>query len=897
VAILVAFNGAVVDISQVDVSRFNTGEKLVEIGTNRPFVLTASSAVIDHSTVEAVRNQDTLRWLFESDPNTLIAGEGIVIDDSNPLAPVISAPGAEPFDSYQVRFVSPDGDNDNPGTIELPMKTASAAYESLPAAGGAIYCAIDTKWSDGTEGLGLADLQGCWLRQDGWTVAGWLAAKRVDFRGWGAGSETQFGENCVNLRWGDGNPANLLRTNPGIWIGTGLNQISFTGIKITARQSSRIGWDYRRNEDGTIAWANITGASRADGETVFTVSSPPGWVVTQMSRASNVVTARITAHGFVGGVTCAFHIETGSGAPTFADGDFTMSQATSVGSFQYDIQYADAGADQAVMAVTGASISGHMVKVHDLIDTTSTNAEFPPTFYRAIAVSPTTITVLDTSGYAPRSATATGSNVGTYVVHGRSFGSSFVRQTHCSMSIPPGFNPGDARWSYGPVVDIGASNGFGTTIVGGYYNGAGWNDGTAEHQGVRDPNRLASILVWSGSASACGLHLIGPVNLQSGHVEFQGGPDAVGFVFATHVIQDCDIGQHTRPCFESPGIGSATGLLLDCSNADAPAEAPDVDLGGLRGPILVMLCPKVIGAGDPAADLAMPIVLNERRSSWRDATTSFDADGKLGWWGNNGRLAGWRIDAQAQFGVFQGLGLENLLPAIGDWTEGSGVTVTPGQSSREINGTDEAFLVEGSGGSLASGAITTPAAALDDHFIFWTWIRGNNANGNKLPVTDLIFRGGYPTGNESLIQQYSPFGGDGQWDLLMRVGRCGASDVGETDFRMFFFTLTGYEYEVFGTTLIHLPAATYSRNAVWRLAHTIRAPFPQYLPLGLAGTMEGQKLIAHGGLGTGTAFVEGVGAGQLTVVGSFSPKKYEPVYEADGTIKGWVEMINATVNP
>jgi hypothetical protein len=50
-------------------------------------------------------------------------------------------------------------------------------------------------------------------------------------------------------------------------------------------------------------------------------------------------------------------------------------------------------------------------------------------------------------------------------------------------------------------------------------------------------------------------------------------------------------------------------------------------------------------------------------------------------------------------------------------------------------------------------------------------------------------------------------------------------------------------------------------------------------------------------VGEGTPYVVGVGSGQLTVAGSFSPKKYHPVSDRAGNIQGWIEIIDATVNP
>jgi hypothetical protein len=66
---------------------------------------------------------------------------------------------------------------------------------------------------------------------------------------------------------------------------------------------------------------------------------------------------------------------------------------------------------------------------------------------------------------------------------------------------------------------------------------------------------------------------------------------------------------------------------------------------------------------------------------------------------------------------------------------------------------------------------------------------------------------------------------------------------------------------------------------------------------GYGGVVFGQKVISASGLGTGLAYEEGVGSGQVTIAGSFSPKKYEPIFKADGTLKGWVELLDGSINP
>ena len=117
--------------------------------------------------------------------------------------------------------------------------------------------------------------------------------------------------------------------------------------------------------------------------------------------------------------------------------------------------------------------------------------------------------------------------------------------------------------------------------------------------------------------------------------------------------------------------------------------------------------------------------------------------------------------------------------------------------------------------------------------------------------------------------------GDGNFVLALNV------PAGTTDF--------------WGIVAQHIPVALAPYD-LYEYAGTLKHA-PYYLAAGQTGTMEGGKLIAHGGLGIDTSVpkVAGAGSGQLTV-GSIVT--YEPRYAADGvTIIGWAPLFAATVNP
>lgn len=215
------------------------------------------------------------------------------------VADIVVPPGPTPPFQYPVQYVSPNGDNANDGSLNFPKKTAAAAYVAL-LAGGDLYVTSNSAWSDGTEGLGLSANQGMWLTgfYSIWSSppAGWLLGKAFNLRGYGLDASPQLGPNFVSLSWGQGTD----RFDPGIWLAGVDVPVTASDIFMNSHQPYRLGWDYRRNNDGTIALAEITSAVRngvgPTGTSTFTVAFPAPWVVTKMGRdGSGIVTARILA--------------------------------------------------------------------------------------------------------------------------------------------------------------------------------------------------------------------------------------------------------------------------------------------------------------------------------------------------------------------------------------------------------------------------------------------------------------------------------------------------------------------------------------------------------------------------------------------------------------------------
>lgn len=887
-------SGQTIDISQFSVVNMPMGFQLTDIN-GQTWTLTPSMAPVD-ATHLSVKNDPTLRWVLGSSN-----GGGFV-----------------PEADY---WVSPGGLNTNPGTQSAPMETMAAAYIKGYPNGVRIHADIGAQWSNGTETMGttgaISIANKIWLRSDGWhtVIPGWLPMQQFEICGWSLGSDTQIGTPyaALTLFTSDSNDLDRLDAPP-LWIASGTTQFRFKEVGWRHRMPARIGWDYRRNNDSSKALTTITNANRAaTGLTTLTFGAMPGWVVSQLSRTANITTARVlvtagSAFANLPGPLESkwFTVNAGSGSTSFPTTTFIPGATivpNAVGGY-FDVSYPDAGPNVALTPVTGGTATGHMLQVGDIVDWVSTNSQFPTTMYQVQAVTDATHVVLwDTNGYSPRNA-STGdiANPGQLVLQCRQFGIAFDRWENCCIRGTFDFGPGgNTRWNYGPTIDHAGNNSFGTYVSGGEYDGACWDDGTSFHNGVRDHNRAAAWLVWSGFGGACALQMYDTKTL-AGQIRFQGGRSDIAGIRASNVLQDGTIGLATYACIDIPSVAEGGGpvsiLNLDnCGNADAGGSFGDVDLG--FNPGFVTGC-NVVLRGNNA------VLTNCFYRAGNGITDSFESQGFLGW-EPGGYLSGKRDDAVSQFGVYQALGITNQISEnVSTWSTnafGNAVTVTSGQASPDGSSSAFKLVSPSSGGAKFTSVNLGGGIAAGDYIVASAWIKAPSGGVNAA-VGSFMWLSMFSSATESLTDVVASTAGiragNGEWQFVNLIGQIGATAVSNAytwaNFQI--YTPQGsVPIYVDGAFIAYFPAASFAKNDAFRYWRTLRH-LPSYaLPSGAAGTRAGQKLVGHGGLGTGTAFVAGVGSGQLTVVGSFTPKKYEPMYNADGTIKGWFELVNATINP
>jgi hypothetical protein len=99
--------------------------------------------------------------------------------------------------------------------------------------------------------------------------------------------------------------------------------------------------------------------------------------------------------------------------------------------------------------------------------------------------------------------------------------------------------------------------------------------------------------------------------------------------------------------------------------------------------------------------------------------------------------------------------------------------------------------------------------------------------------------------------------------------------------------------DYWGETALVIPASVASGEA-YQHGQVFRHQ-PIYLQAGQAGTMEGQKFVAHGGLGTAKHYVVGAASGNITLGGA-NGKAIE-FFDESGNSIGVLPLQSYTVNP
>lgn len=870
-----------VEFSKIDVSDVGCGFQIVDTGSGNYFVLVSSTEAIDHVTVESVLNRPDLRWKFTG---------------QNAFVPIAASPWLNPL----VQYVSPIGNDANDGLgWDTAKKYGATAYDAIVAAGGGeLHMASGTWWH--------ADKHGMWLRGDGFAVPGWHQICPVRIIGYGnAFSAFGYGPSAGIVGGSlTGAPTPTERFNPALWIcASSQKLVSVENIGFgadptnpTVLQGSttnvRIGWDYQRGpgpnydpiQQPITSWARVTSGSPPGTATV--TFTPNAYPIVSMSRVGSLVTVNFINTDMVPRLAglMSIRISGTSGPDGYVDGDYTIASVISNTSVTYD---QGTGTGTKADAPNTGNVISSGIRLGDRIEVVSSSPEVPSTAYKVTTVtSPDTLVVTDWYGQSPRTPTVTVSNPGYLVLQNRgtfTLGAGLLQFSECQgsqLNIAENF-------SNGPTVDIGgATDGRilfdKTCFIGGK---------ASSPLGAIDPDRQAWLLMDGGS--------LGPTGVFVKHARpSAGGVRAYGtFAFDGDDIQaDIDVSLVAPPIFENcsnPNPYSAIRLTRSGNTDKLHNTDPDVVTTGMYqsnvfvdGAAETVVGPATFLSGETSLGWALsrplsPLIYQQ---------TGFWADG---------RIAGQVPANYRSLGLLQSARFANL--AIQDPSGWSypGATLTTGQPD-PFGGT-AALHFNAPGGTRQYVTVATNDTGtrhVGDTWVWGAWIKGPSTGlvgaSNDNGVEVLLYEQGVSNG-PLVARKLTPFLGDGEWQwcyclvTLVTLDNPGAASTAQIGY--------AENIDVYRPTLVYVPAsAGLSQNEIAEYALTLRHQ-SDYLQAHMAGTDNGVRFIAHGGIGTNSANTKtvGVASGQLTLLGT---QTYIPLYAADGTtIITWIRGEDATVNP
>ncbi len=833
-----------------------------------------------------------------------------------PVFPPTGGGGTGPISPSQLppninggeRYVSPDGNDTNEGdNWERPLKYLKTAWNQLqPIGGGVIYFADGT--SIAADGKGLHIGQGAEFA----LIPGSVQAGPMRVVGMGEGSSTSFTTAPPQNLLGGAQEGSTEQDDPAIWISDSVGYpIIFENV-VTRRaliKSIRVGWDYTRNGSGAIIKNAVSAASRAAGETEFTVT-PYTFDIEKISRASDVVSVAYKLRtGQVGMIRTGMNVYV-----DFDNADFdpvaaevTELAADSVNTFNV-VKFPSVGANFSTGTIGGPSIGTlacTLVTERDYITLYVGVTEFPASQYRVLDSGITdeteaSITVTDYYGYAPRSATASDTDIGTYAAQDRlrHNAARFAFKNVVSDSVRDDLKTED--FLHGPTMDIGSAifcdfkdlylGGFNIAEVGGEF-------------GCRDPERRAGLLCDGGGGdSAVGFGVIDRYWGSYGGIRYHGSFQASAMFAAKNIIVDQPIaGFRSVPAVSVLEMAESNSLYLEnVSMVDGQQIIPAVDcedtvpamcvfvntaFGGIHGAAVV------IGMGIP--NLASDFALLPNQMS------------QAGYYGEHGnRILAGRHFSSARSGSLNAnvLGGNNAFQDPDDWTT-QNITVTDTGIRDPFGGTRAVRLTATNSGAFCNFRLLQGFTANVGDFWFGTvWMRRDTNLGRAMDlrvtnvdqdVTYLSQSGYYPRAE----------GAAGEWNPIQAGGYLTGLGVDDTDTAVVLQVNieNGEHVDVYLPSLWTSPVADRTDKVTLAeigeiMAH--QAPAPGYLLAGDVGTPAGVKVFGAGGFGTDSdnTNTAGVGSGQLTLTGTGTV--YLPVYDLDGTtIIGWTALLQATVNP
>lgn len=767
-------------------------------------------------------------------------------------------------------FASPDGsDGTRTGSISSPFKTAyAAARRIVELGGGTLNLSPYTTIGNPVAGMGLC------FRGDFLDVPGWLGDVPMIINGSGANSahNTPFQLPGAAFIYGSDNSP----LTPFIWTTQTASPKYFSNLYNALSPEffdsgvcspMRFGWDYNRNNDGTPRELAVTNASRADGQTVFTVTLPAGFTILSGKRG--------TVGGVANTVTLTVQLPSNTTySPWFigsivrvvtSDSDFPSVDATvtdqsdgfalHVPGQVVTLSYVQSGATiSSFQPVTGGTVTGHGVQAKDTVFLGSTNSEFPTCWgYRCVSATVTTITVTDRYGYSPRSATASANDIGYLLKQERGrVGSVSIAMYNVNIKRSHQVND---TFANGPTVDIGSADAslfsFNRCYLEGYTA-----IGPTDDQLDRDRVWCAMLLNPGVGVSSAGVADSYFNRSNDGNIRYYAG-QSDSYMRIDSWLQDSGAPTRVGPAVQIvEGNVFCKVMLNDITNADAFADQPAIqDLAGL-GPSQLKIGGNTTSGNNNLVEGSCdgPAFMDPRL--WKNGQNPSPSPWVRGW---NGLWSGVTLTSPHigpnRKDAIGSARDTNIWTPVANWEDATpfpaGVTVT--QDALGPFGQTNAIKIVSTGSAqIVVGAYPheLPGSGTGGYVAFGCWVNSPDGTGlDSFTVNIGQYAGLRINGLAAMTAAPHIVGGAG-WQWIKAFGKVTAAP--DRHYAQLINMAAG-EINLWGPTLVYLPPSI-GDNDAYEWLNTFCAQ-PVYLPKGITGTFENDKFIAHGGIGMKSSLV------------------------------------------
>lgn len=789
-----------------------------------------------------------------------------------------------------IRYVHPNGSDSNAGTTwQQPLKYIKTAWDQLAALdGGTIYVADESVIAPNTNAV-----SGLHIFPEG---SGHGSVAMAPMRVIGVDSKNSVPgfsfAPTVRIYGGAGN-LSTEQDDPAIWLcgAAGQTPIYFENIRTQDGRNKpwRVGWDYaQRDESGAIVKPAITAAVRAAGVTTLTTEQYE-FGITAIDRTTNIVTVTTDRPQLPISLGAQVYIDyTGA---EFAPAWFTVVSLLGVDAGADSFTVASTGDDFADAAPVGTAES-NCVAAGDYITTYSDEAEFPSSMYRVTSVDEDDILVEDLYGFAPRSASASEVDIGTFAAQDRRWKTVDRWQAVNVGGTPERGSETDDRFVCGPTVDLAATQFFSMdhTSFDGYNLPESGGNFT-----VRSAERRAAIFCAAGPQGIIGTGAFNFQYGQRGSFVIRCSPSFSNGLTIKHVNADNDDTVKPTPAVDVYNAAFASQFTMDdivlSDNGEAcPAIRSDTIDQYWSWATMSNVYGTIEGPGNTPYR-GSPLNLFSDSSPNQTSRT--------GWYGSDRLVAGRHMAAGRGFGIVAnpytqpGGGTQDTA----SWAKSPGGITFTTTGIRDPSGGTNAVRITNNTGD--DGTVTIFSAAVGgapangDFFAGGMWIRNisqgaNHAFSFTVDNADII----------TFLDTYCDYpNGEAQGEWYMGIAGGPLTNASGVT------AAATLELQIAdgGIVDVYLPCVwrgdidadnTAAEFAEWK---THLQPMWDGLPTGFLGTPPNKKVVLHGGMGTAARYTVGVATDEITL-GAATGDAVE-LFDEEGNSLGVVAPLSFVVNP